>query len=58
MFGLGRNAKGADFSEEICKMVWDRLASKYAPHTATSLLKLKSEIFNTKLEFIEKDPDE
>ena len=36
----------------------DRLVSKYAPHTASSLLKLKIEFHNSKLESIDKDPDE
>ena len=38
-------------------MAWDRLVSKYALHTASSLLKLKSECHNSKLESIDKDPD-
>ena len=33
-------------------------AGKYGPYTASSLLKLKSEFHNSKLESIEKDPDE
>ena len=38
--------------------MWNRLVSKYAPHTASSLLKLNSEFHNSKLESIEKDPNE
>ena len=34
--------------------MWDRLVGKYTPHTALSLLKLKSEFHNSKLELIEK----
>ena len=34
------------------------LVSKYILHTALSLLKLKSEFNNSKLESIKKDPDE
>ena len=49
-FGLVRNEKSADFL--------DRLLCKYAPQTALSLLKLRSEVHNSKLESIEKDPDE
>ena len=41
-FGLVRNAKSADFPEGKCKNVLDRLVSKYASHTASSLLKIKS----------------
>ena len=39
-------------------MAWDRLVSNYALHTASSLLKLKSEFHNSKLDLIDKDPDE
>ena len=42
-FGLVRNAKNQEFSEVNCKVAWDRLVNKYAPYTASSLLKLKSE---------------
>ena len=30
-FGLVRNAKSADFLEGNCKIVWDRMVSKYTP---------------------------
>ena len=53
-----RNAKSEDFPKGNCKIAWERLVSKYAPHTASFLLKLKSELHNNKLESIEKDPDE
>ena len=56
-FGLVRNAKSTDFSEGSCKIVWGRLVSKYAPNTASSLLKLKIKFHNSKLEWIKKDPD-
>ena len=36
--------------------MWDRLVSEYAPHTALSLIKLKSK--SSKLESMEKDHDE
>ena len=39
-------------------IAWDRLVNRYRPHTALSLLKLKSKFNNNKLEAIEKDPDE
>ena len=53
-----KNTKSADFPQRNCKIAWDRLVSKYAPHTALLLLKLKSEFRNSKLESVEKDPDE
>ena len=52
------NAKSADFSKGNCKIAWDMLVSRYASHTTSSLLKLKSELHNSKLESIEKDPNE
>ena len=57
-FGLVKNAKSEDFPEGNCKVAWDRLASKYAPHTASSLLMLKSKFHNSKLDSTDKDPDE
>ena len=51
-FGLVMKAKSEDFPEENCKVAWDRLVGKYAPQTASSLLKLKSEFHNSR------DPDE
>ena len=56
-FGLVKNVKSEDFPERNCKVVWDRLVSKYALHTALSLLKLKSELHNSRLELIDKDPN-
>ena len=53
-----RNAKSANFQEGNCQIMWDRLISKYAPHTALSLLKLKSKFHDSKLVSTEKDPDE
>ena len=53
-----RNAKSAKFSNGNCKIAWDKSVSKYAPHTVSSLLKLKSEFHNSKLGFIKKDPDD
>ena len=57
-FGLVKNVKSKDFLDGNCKVAWDRLVSKYAPHTASSLLKLKSKFHNSRLESIDKDPDE
>ena len=56
MFGLMKNAKSEDFPKGNCKVAWDRLVSKHALHTASSLLKLKREFHNSKLELIDKDP--
>ena len=57
-FGFVRNAKSADFPEGYCKIELNRLVSKDAPHTASSLLKLKSEFCNSKSESIKKDQDD
>ena len=54
-FDLVKNAKSRDFSEGNCKIMWDRLVSNYVLHTASSILTLKSEFFNRKLESMEKD---
>ena len=43
-FGLVKNANSEDFPEGNCKVALDGLASKYALHTALSLLKLKSNL--------------
>ena len=55
--GLAKNIKSAGFPEGNCKIAWDRLVSKYALHTASSLLKLESQSHNSKLESMEKDTD-
>ena len=57
-FRLVINTKNLEFPEGNCKVAWDRLVDKYASHTASSLLKLKSELHNSKLGLIEKDPGE
>ena len=57
-FGLGRNAKNADFPKKNSKIAWDRLVSKYALCTTSHLLKLKSKFNNSKLDSMEKDLDE
>ena len=43
VFGLTRNAKSLEFLEENCNMSWVHLVHKYAPHTTSSLLKLRNE---------------
>ena len=53
-----KNAKSEDFLEGNCKVAWDRFVSKYALHTVSYLLKLKSEFHNSKLESVDKDPNE
>ena len=58
LFGLVKNAKSADFPKGICMIAWDRLVSKYALHSTSSLIKLESAFHNSKLELMEKDPDE
>ena len=57
-FRLVRRAKSLEFPEGNCKMVWNRLVNKHAPHITFSLLKLKSEFNNGELDSIKKDPDE
>ena len=57
-FGLGKNAKSADFPKGNFNIAWDKLVRKYALHTALPLLKLNSEFHNSKLESMEKGPDE
>ena len=56
-FRLVTNTNSEDFPEQNCKVAWERLVSKYALHMASSLLKLKSEFHNSKLELIDKDPE-
>ena len=55
--GLFKNAKMEDFLEGYCKVAWDMLVSKYALHTAMSLVKLKSKFHNSKCESINKNPN-
>ena len=45
------------FFPRVTARSFGMLVSKYAPHTASSLLKLKSEFHDNKLEWIEKDPE-
>ena len=57
VFGLVKSAKSEDYPEGNCKVAWDGLVSKYAPNAASSLLKLKREFHNSKLESFDKDPN-
>ena len=50
--------KYVEFHQEIDVVVWERLISKYAPHTAFFLLKFKNDFHNSKLASIKKDPNE
>ena len=50
--------KSLEFPKCNCKLASDMLVNKYAPFTASSLLKLKSEFHNSKLDLIEKDTGE
>ena len=38
LFRLVKNAKSLDYPEGNCNVTWNRQVSKYAPHTALSLL--------------------
>ena len=57
-FSLVKNCKTTEYPEGNVQMMWDRLEAKYAPKTAPSLLKLKKKFANSKLDSIEKHPDE
>jgi hypothetical protein len=57
-FSLVKNCKTTEYPEGNCKLAWDCLVAKYAPKTAPSLLKLKKEFENCKLESIAQYPDE
>ena len=57
-FGLVKNGKSAYFPKGSCKIEWDRLVSKYAPHAALSLLKLKCKFHKSKLELMEKNSNQ
>ena len=53
MFGLIHNMKSLEFHHGNCKVAWVRFFNKYVSHTALSLLNLRSEIHNNKLDLIE-----
>ena len=53
-----RNTKSLEFPEGNKKIALGRLGNKYAPNTASSLLKVKSKLHDSKLDWIEKDQDE
>ena len=57
-FRLVKNCKSAEFPEGNAKLAWDRLNSKYESKTVPSLLKLKKNFANSKLESVENNPDE
>lgn len=57
-FSLVKNCKTTEYPEGNINLMWSRLEAKYAPKTAPSLLKLKKKFANSKLDSIEKHPDE
>lgn len=58
-FNLVQNCKSLnDYPDGNAKQAWDRLTAKYAPKTAPSLLQLKKDFENSKLESTEVDPEE
>ena len=46
----GKNAKSTEFPEGNCKIASDRIVIKYAQHVTSSILNLKSEFHNSKLD--------
>ena len=56
VFCLAHN-KNPEFPGGNCKIAWGRLISKYPPHTALSLLKLKNKFHNSKLDLVGKNPN-
>ena len=57
-FSLVCNAKKSECPEGKFTIAWDRFINKYALHTASSPLKLKSEFHNRKFDSVEKVLDE
>ena len=57
-FRLAKNCKTKVYPEGNCKLVWDRLTTKYEPKTTSALLKLKKKFENSKLEREEDDPED
>ena len=55
---MAKNSKTIQYPEGNCKLVWNRLTTKYAYKTAPSLLKLKKEFANSILEDFDRNPDE
>ena len=58
VLSLVKNSKTIKYLEGNCKIASDRLTTKYAPKTASSLLKLKKKFANSKLEGVYRNPDE
>ena len=56
-YDLVWNVKSSDNPKGNSKLVWNSLVNNYALHTASSLLRLKSEFHNSKLDSTEKDPE-
>ena len=57
-FSLVKNCKTNEYPEENLKLTWDRLVTKQALKTAPSQLKWKKKFANSKLDSVEKHPDE
>ena len=57
-FSLVKNCKTDKYPQGNYKLAWDRLVAKYAPQTAPSLSKSKKKCANSKLDDVEKHPDE
>ena len=57
-FNLVKNCKSSEWPEGNCKKAWDCLVAKYAPKSTPSLLKLKKEFKNCKLEDAWTDPED
>ena len=57
-FSLVENCKTNEYPEGNLRLTWDRLVTKYALKTAPSLLKWKKKFANSKLDSVEKHPDE
>ena len=59
LFKLVKNCKrGPDFPEGNCFLAWDRVATKFVPHTASSYLDLNNRFENSVLASVNKDTDE
>ena len=57
-FSLVKNSKTTKYPEGNCKLACDMLTTKYAPKTAPSLLKLKKKFANSRLEDLDRNPDD
>ena len=58
IFYMVKNWKTSKYPEGNCKMACDRMVAKYPPKISPSLLKLKIEFKNIKLENVKKYPED